>query len=86
MSDDNKPNQDTSSVVNIALSKEELTTLVNLMNVCSQTFKMLAEQAVQQNDEQSTAVFTARQHLSRIYADKLAISSIIGEPPSRDLH
>jgi len=73
-------------MIHIPLSEQELLTLLNLMNVASKTFDMLASQSLSQGDEESYNVFSARKKLSEIYITKLGSTFAIGEPESREFH
>ena len=73
-------------MVNIAISEIDLTTFVNLMSICAQTFEQLAKTAAQDNDQNSFGILQARFQLSSAFARKLAECTRIPEPVSRDLH
>lgn len=72
--------------VGILLSREEMTTLIGLMNIVAQTFETLAMQAINSGDDSSYSVFSARQKLCKIYYNKLINNLAIGEPDSREYH
>lgn len=70
----------------LILSKEELTVLVNLMNICSKTFEALALKSAQDNDNESFNTFVNRQKLANIYINRFVSSLNMGEPNSREYH
>lgn len=72
--------------VNLSMTKEELLTFMNLLNITTQTFENLAMQAIQQNDQNSYTVLSARQKISKFYADKLVQFYKMPEPESRNIH
>lgn len=72
--------------VNLSMTKEELLTFMNLLNITTQTFENLAIQAIQQNDQNSYTVLSARQKISKFYADKLVQFYKMPEPESRNIH
>jgi hypothetical protein len=74
------------SQIHVCLSAEELITFANLMTITAQTYQRLALAAIEANDEVTYQVLSARQKLSSMLANKLAVSSNIGEPISRDVH
>ena len=71
---------------NILLLREDLVTLMNLMNVSVKTYDELAVQAAKQGDKSSYDVFLARCKLSRHYALTLAQFLKMPEPESREVH
>ena len=73
-------------MVNIPFTKEELDTFSNLMTISVHTFQKLALQAASENDDASFNVFSARQKLSFMLANKLISFNRIGEPTSREMH
>lgn len=73
-------------LVSIAMVASDLATLTNLMTICAQTFEDQARLAAQENNEQMYAIFSARQKLSTMFADRFIEFSSIGEPESRDVH
>jgi hypothetical protein len=71
---------------NVCFSKDELTTLISLMNIASKTFEILALNCVKDGDDDTYNILSARQKLSSMYATRLSNSMTIGEPESRDFH
>jgi len=72
--------------VSLSLSKEELATLTNLLEVTAKTFEDLALQAAQQNDKETYQVLSVRYKLSNHFASKLVEFLRMPEPTSRDVH
>lgn len=73
-------------LVSIAMMPEDLATLTNLMTISAKTFEEQAIAAAAQNDEAMYTVFSARQKLSTMFADRFVEFCNLGEPESRDMH
>lgn len=73
-------------LVSIAMMPNDLATLTNLMTICAKTFEEQAIAAAAQNNEALYAVFSARQKLSTMFADRFVEFCNLGEPESRDMH
>lgn len=73
-------------MIGIAMSKEDIITLANLMSICSQTFEKLAMHAAQENNEQLFTILQSRYKLSFAFAQKLVEACKMPEPISRDIH
>ena len=73
-------------MINVAFSKEEIDTFTNLLSLFAQSFQQLALSAAESNDDKNFGILSARHKLFTMLAGKLAMSSKIGEPTSRDIH
>jgi hypothetical protein len=73
-------------MINIAFSKEEIDTFTNLLSIFAHNFQQLALSAAENNDDKSFNILSTRHKLFTMLAGKLAMSSSIGEPTSRDIH
>jgi len=75
-----------SGYINVAFSEEDLITFVQFMNITANTFKMLATQATQQNEDKTHSILENRYQLALAFTNKLTEFYKTGEPTSRKLH
>lgn len=75
-----------SDIITVSFTREELSALSGLLIVAMQTFRDKAKQSAREENATNLAIYTAREKLSAIYANKLSDAAAIGEPESKDLH
>jgi len=73
-------------IITLSFTRDELTTLSGLLIVAMQTFRDQAKQAAREENATNLAIYTAREKLSAIYANKISDAVTIGEPESKDIH
>lgn len=73
-------------IITVTFTREELSTLSGLLIVAMQTFRDQARQSAREENATNLAIYTAREKLSAIYANKLSDAASIGEPESKDIH
>jgi len=72
--------------VTIQLHKKDLETLIELLNVTTQTYQNVIASARDLNDAKSVDTYTVRAKLSSMFCEVLSEQTVIAEPESRESH
>jgi len=83
---DRMPTLEAEDVIDVQFSRDELSNLITLMSVMSQTFEALAKESLKANQVDAYEVLSARAQLSSGYAIKLSALIRMGEVQSREIH
>ena len=77
---------DRDEIVNVQLHEKDLQALIQLLNVTRQTYDKVVDNAIQQSDEKSVAVFAARAKLASAFSERLNEYLDFAEPSSKEYH
>lgn len=73
-------------IVNVQVHEKDLEALVQLLNVTSETYLKVVNNAILQADEKTVQLFSARAKLAQAFSERLNQYLDFAEPASKELH